>query len=156
HVPARRAPHHRRRAGAARRAARPRQARRVVFIAGAASFCSHETSWEWRTWMDAKRPPPEWAQARERFLELVAELRPELHRYCARLTGSIVDGEDVVQDTLAKAYYAVSMASEIPPLRPLLFRIAHNTALDVLRRYEHRHVETMAEVPDIAPQVDRV
>ncbi|HZS39138.1 MAG TPA: sigma-70 family RNA polymerase sigma factor [Polyangia bacterium] len=106
--------------------------------------------------MDAKRPPPEWAQARERFLELVAELRPELHRYCARLTGSIVDGEDVVQDTLAKAYYAVSMASEIPPLRPLLFRIAHNTALDVLRRYEHRHVETMAEVPDIAPQVDRV
>jgi DNA-directed RNA polymerase specialized sigma24 family protein len=48
-------------------------------------------------------PPPELAHARTRFLELVAELRPELHRYCARLTGSIIDGEDVVQDTLAKA-----------------------------------------------------
>ncbi|HEY2900475.1 MAG TPA: sigma factor [Polyangia bacterium] len=45
----------------------------------------------------------------------MAELRPELHRYCARLTGSIVDGEDVVQETLAKAYYAISMAAEMPP-----------------------------------------
>jgi len=38
------------------------------------------------------KPPPELAPAREKFLELVAELRPELHRYCSRLTGSIVDG----------------------------------------------------------------
>src|SRR5256885_3231327 len=91
-------------------------------------------------------PPPEMAQARAKFLELVAELRPELHRYCARLTGSIIDGEDVVQDTLAKAYYAISMATELPPLRPLLFRIAHNTALDLLRRYERRHVDLVADI----------
>ncbi|HTA21726.1 MAG TPA: sigma-70 family RNA polymerase sigma factor [Polyangia bacterium] len=93
-------------------------------------------------------PPPELGQARARFMDLVAEIRPELHRYCARLTGSIVDGEDVVQDTLAKAYYAISMVAEMPPLRPFLFRIAHNTALDVLRRYERRHVELVAEVPE--------
>jgi RNA polymerase sigma factor (sigma-70 family) len=99
--------------------------------------------------------PPELGQARARFLELVAELRPELHRYCARLTGSIVDGEDVVQDTLAKAYYAISMATEMPPLRPLLFRIAHNTAMDVLRRYERRHVDLVAELPDAAAVDDR-
>jgi RNA polymerase sigma-70 factor (ECF subfamily) len=96
------------------------------------------------------KPPPELGQAREKFLELVAELRPELHRYCSRLTGSIIDGEDIVQDTLAKAYYAISMASELPPLRPFLFRIAHNTALDVLRRYERRHVETSADVNEAA------
>jgi RNA polymerase sigma factor (sigma-70 family) len=94
------------------------------------------------------RPPPELAPARARFLELVAELRPELHRYCARLTGSIVDGEDVVQDTLAKAFFAISQAEEMPPLRPFLFRIAHNTAMDVLRRYERRHVDVVAEVPE--------
>ena len=41
-------------------------------------------------------------EARDRFMELVDELRPELHRYCARMTGSVFDGEDVVQDTLAK------------------------------------------------------
>jgi DNA-directed RNA polymerase specialized sigma24 family protein len=33
-------------------------------------------------------------------------LRPELHRYCARLMGSVIDGEDVVQDTLARAFVA--------------------------------------------------
>ena len=36
----------------------------------------------------------------ERHAELVAlagELRPELHRYCTRLVGSVIDGEDVVQ-----------------------------------------------------------
>ena len=93
-------------------------------------------------------PPPELARARARFLELVAEIRPELHRYCARLTGSVVDGEDVVQDTLAKAYDAISMADEMPPLRPLLFRIAHNTAMDLLRRYERRHVELVGDWSD--------
>ena len=97
---------------------------------------------------DGHGPPPELGQARARFLELVAEIRPELHRYCARLTGSIIEGEDVVQDTLAKAYYAISMAAEMPPLRPFLFRIAHNTALDVLRRDERRHVELVAELPE--------
>ena len=45
---------------------------------------------------------------RERFLALVAEVRPELHRYCARMTGSVSDGEDIVQETLARAYYALS------------------------------------------------
>lgn len=101
--------------------------------------------------MSGGSPPPELAQARARFLDLVAEIRPELHRYCARLTGSVVDGEDVVQDTLAKAYYAVSMAAEMPPLRPLLFRIAHNTAMDLLRRYERRHVDLVGDWPEDAP-----
>lgn len=106
--------------------------------------------------MDSKDLPAELARARESFLELVAGLRPELHRYCSRLTGSVIDGEDVVQDTLAKAYYSLSAARELPPLRPLLFRIAHNTALDALRRYEHRHVVPVAEPPEDAQGLERV
>jgi RNA polymerase sigma-70 factor (ECF subfamily) len=97
-----------------------------------------------------EKPPPELGPAREKFLELVAELRPELHRYCSRLTGSIIEGEDVVQDTLAKAYYAISMATELPPLRPFLFRIAHNTALDLLRRYERKNVEKPGDIEETA------
>ena len=31
------------------------------------------------------------------FERLLAELRPRLHRYCARMTGSVIDGEDVLQ-----------------------------------------------------------
>ncbi len=93
-------------------------------------------------------PPRELGEARARFLELVAEIRPELHRYCARLTGSVIEGEDVVQETLAKAYYAISMAPEMPPLRPFLFRIAHNAALDLLRRHDRKQVDLYAEVPE--------
>jgi RNA polymerase sigma-70 factor (ECF subfamily) len=94
--------------------------------------------------------PAELGAARERLLALVGDLRPELHRYCARLVGSAIDGEDVVQETLAKALYALSLSPEIPPLRPWLFRIAHNTAIDFLRRYDRRFVEPMAEVPEPA------
>ncbi|MBL0214333.1 MAG: RNA polymerase sigma factor [Myxococcales bacterium] len=95
------------------------------------------------------------AQAREQFLALVADLRPELHRYCARLMGSIIDGEDVVQDALAKAFYAMSMQSDLPPLRPWLFRIAHNAAIDRLRSHGHKLTETRAELDDVMPVDDR-
>src|SRR4051794_1455838 len=100
--------------------------------------------------------PPELGQARERFLGLVREIRPELHRYCARLVGSAVDGEDIVQETLAKAFYHMSMATELPPLRPWLFRIAHNTAIDSLRRYEQKHVEPRMDFEDTAVLDDSV
>src|SRR5262249_3102906 len=83
-------------------------------------------------------------EARQRFMDLVAEVRPELHRYCARMTGSVFDGEDVVQETLAKAYYALAEMEAPPPLRPWLFRIAHNTPLHFLRPYDH---PTLAPVP---------
>ena len=83
-------------------------------------------------------------------MELVGEVRPELHRYCARMTGSVFDGEDVVQDTLAKAYYALGQMREPPNLRPWLFHIAHNTAVDFLRRHERRYVEPVSAVPDRA------
>jgi RNA polymerase sigma-70 factor (ECF subfamily) len=93
--------------------------------------------------------PPELTAARDRFLELVADLRPDLHRYCSRIVGSAIDGEDVVQETLAKAYYAIGLSPEVPPLRPWLLRIAHNTAIDFLRRYDRRFVEPVANVDDL-------
>ena len=64
------------------------------------------------------------------------------------MTGSVFDGEDVVQDSLAKAYYALGQMTEPPPLRPWLFRIAHNSALDLLKRYERRNVDVVAQVPE--------
>ena len=93
---------------------------------------------------------PAMAEARDQFMDLVDELRPELHRYCARMTGSIFDGEDVVQDTLAKAYYALGQMREPPNLKPWLFRIAHNTAIDFLRRYERNDADVVPEVPERA------
>ena len=71
---------------------------------------------------------------RDQFEHLVGELRPKLHRYCARMTGSAVDGEDIVQDALIKALAALPSVGVIDNPEGWLFRIAHNTALDFLRR----------------------
>ncbi len=91
-------------------------------------------------------------EGRKRFLDAVGGIRAELHRYCARMTGSVADAEDIVQETLARAYYALSEMAAVPPLRPWLFRIAHHRALDHLRRYERRYGrsldESESEVPD--------
>jgi RNA polymerase sigma-70 factor, ECF subfamily len=68
------------------------------------------------------------------FEQLLGEMRPKLHRYCARMAGSVFDGEDIVQDALMKAFAAHSSAGVLDNPRAWLFRIAHNAALDFLRR----------------------
>lgn len=97
-------------------------------------------------------PPSSSPTARQaRLLALVDELRPELHRYCARLMGSVIDGEDVVQDTFIRAYVAVDQLKDDPPLRAWLLRIAHNRALDLLRSRAIRAaepIETAHEIVD--------
>lgn len=67
------------------------------------------------------------------FLETITHLRPKLHRYCARMTGSVLDGEDVVQDALFQAYRKLETFADDRPLEPWLFRIAHNKCIDYLR-----------------------
>jgi hypothetical protein len=65
----------------------------------------------------ARLHPLEAGGGRRQFLALVDDVRPNLHRYCARMTGSITDGEDVVEDTLARAYYELFELKELPALR---------------------------------------
>jgi RNA polymerase sigma-70 factor (ECF subfamily) len=72
--------------------------------------------------------------AHERFGIAVAPHRPALHRYCARMTGSVFDGEDVVQDVLAHAFQRLALEADEVALRPLLFTIAHHRCVDLLRR----------------------
>src|SRR5262249_27913788 len=89
------------------------------------------------------------------FLETISRLRPQLHRYCARMTGSITDGEDIVQDALFRAYRSLDTYDGSRPLAPWLFRIAHNQCIDFLR---HRGVrleaETAAAEPDVVAPPD--
>lgn len=94
--------------------------------------------------------PNAFAEAREQFLAMVADVRPELHRYCARLTGSVIEGEDIVQDTLARAFYALSLSPDVPPLRPWLFRIAHNAAVDFLKSHGRKYTDVYSDLDDIA------
>jgi len=91
-------------------------------------------------------PTPRQAQ----FLALAEKLRPELHRYCARLMGSVIDGEDVVQDTFARAFVALDELEEGAPMRAWLFRIAHNRALDLLRSRAIRAAEPIEAAEELA------
>ena len=80
------------------------------------------------------------------FIESIADLRPGMHRYCARMTGSALDGEDVMQETIFEAYLKLGSFDASRPLGPWLFRIAHNRCIDFLRRRQaQREAEAAVE-----------
>ena len=89
------------------------------------------------------------SEPRAAFDRLLHELRPKLHRYCARMTGSVVDGEDVVQEALVKAIEALPAAGSIAYPEGWLFRIAHNAALDFLRRRARHEALRSDQDPDM-------
>jgi RNA polymerase sigma-70 factor (ECF subfamily) len=73
------------------------------------------------------------------------------------MVGSAIDGEDVLQDALIKGMEAFRVAGAIANPEAWLFRIAHNTALDYLRRRKRQQALHSAEEVDmIADQLDVV
>jgi len=95
-------------------------------------------------------------QAKEEFELLISAIRPKLHRYCSRMTGSAIDAEDVVQDSLAKAYYMLS-TTKVDNLEPWLFRIVHNKAIDALRAAKSSPIVFVDEIidePTESPRID--
>ena len=97
------------------------------------------------------------------FLETISHLRPRLHRYCARMTGSLTDGEDVVQDALFQAYRKLDTFDDSRPLAPWLLRIAHNRCIDFLRsrgvreeaEFEGAGPLSVAETTPVGPALGR-
>ncbi len=89
-------------------------------------------------------------QSWRRFLESYEPLRPVLYRYCRYLSRSPWDAEDLVQDTLARAFATLGGLHE-PPDEPRawLFRVASNLWIDQVRRRAVRSGE-----PTVAPAVD--
>jgi RNA polymerase sigma-70 factor (ECF subfamily) len=88
---------------------------------------------------------------------LCAAMRPKLHRYCARMVGSVIDGEDVLQDAMIKAMEAFASGGPIGNPEGWLYRIAHNTALDFLRRRNRQDAMRSGEEVDmIADPADSV
>ncbi|MEI9403342.1 RNA polymerase sigma factor [Mesorhizobium argentiipisi] len=66
--------------------------------------------------------------------DMLVDLRPKLHRYAARMAGSSIEGEDIVQETVVKALAAHDGGARVERLEQWLFRIVHNAAQDHLRR----------------------
>jgi RNA polymerase sigma-70 factor (ECF subfamily) len=91
----------------------------------------------------------------EAFDESLTALRPRLHRYCARMTGSAIDGEDVVQDALLKATASLHRSERIGNIESWLFRIAHNAAIDFLRKRSRAEAARSDEDPDMLGDLER-
>src|SRR5258705_10001902 len=88
---------------------------------------------------------------------LLTAMRPKLHRYCARMVGSVIDGEDVLQDALIKGVESLASVGPVRNPEGWLFRIAHNTALDFLRRRNRQQaLRSGEEVDMIADPADTV
>jgi RNA polymerase sigma-70 factor (ECF subfamily) len=99
---------------------------------------------------------PDAAVAAAGLDRLLVDMRPRLHRYCARMVGSVIDGEDVVQDALIKAVESFA-AGPIGKPEGWRFRIAQNTALDFLRRRHRQEALRSGEDIDmIADPIDTV
>jgi RNA polymerase sigma-70 factor, ECF subfamily len=100
------------------------------------------------------KPAPD-ASAAPNIDALLVAMRPRLHRYCARMVGSVIDGEDVLQDALIKAVESFGSAGPLHNPEGWLFRIAHNTALDFLRRHRRQQaIQAAEEVEMIADPAD--
>ncbi|MCQ1995412.1 RNA polymerase sigma factor [Arthrobacter sp. zg-Y1171] len=100
----------------------------------------------------ATKPEPiyvqagELRQARRNFLVALEPVRPAVYGYCRRLTGTVWDAEDLLQETLVKALSDASQRHEpISNVQAWLIRIATNTWLDTLRRSGRVTVQDFSE-----------
>ena len=96
------------------------------------------------------------------FMALYERYHQPLYRYCRSIVRNDADAQDALQSAFASAFAALRKGSRDAPVRPWLFRIAHNEAVSLLRR-RSRTVElseaaeqTAQSVPDRAGQRERM
>jgi len=83
------------------------------------------------------------------FGSLVAPHRRELLAHCYRMAGSLHDAEDLLQDTLLKAWTALPGFEGRASLRTWLYRVATSVCLDAADRLARRTLPPEAG-PDVA------
>ncbi len=83
------------------------------------------------------------------FDTLVRPYRPELLVHCYRMLGSVHDAEDLVQETLVRAWEKRATFTSPGSYRAWLYRIATNLCLNALTRSPKRSLP-----PDTHPVID--
>ena len=81
------------------------------------------------------------------FRALVEPHRRSLHAHCYRMLGSLQDAEDVLQETLLRAWRGLAGFQEDRSFRPWLYRIATNASLDLIARRPKRVVRLDGSSP---------
>jgi RNA polymerase sigma-70 factor (ECF subfamily) len=100
-------------------------------------------------------PAPAAAEAGTKAERLYAEHAGVLLRYVSRLTGDVHRAEDIVQETLLRAWLRAGTLRDDPvAVRSWLFRVAHNVAIDELRYRRARPVDVVPEIPDCGQVAD--
>jgi RNA polymerase sigma-70 factor (ECF subfamily) len=85
------------------------------------------------------------------FLAAVEPLRAALRVHCYRMLGSSHDGDDVVQETMLRAWLGRESLRDPAMLRPWLYRIATNVCLDELKKRPRRVLSQDAYPPAADP-----
>ena len=80
---------------------------------------------------------------KQAFAPLYERYYQQLYRYCRSIVHDDLDAQDALQSTFASAFAALRKRQRDAPLRPWLFRIAHNEAISVIRR--RRPAEDLSE-----------
>jgi RNA polymerase sigma factor (sigma-70 family) len=79
------------------------------------------------------------------FTALYERYHQSLYRYCRSIVRHEADAQDVLQSTFTAALSALRRDQRTAPLRPWLYRIAHNEAITLLRRRVRESGEQLAE-----------
>jgi RNA polymerase sigma-70 factor (ECF subfamily) len=75
---------------------------------------------------------------------------PRLRRYARALAGSRDDADDLVQDTLERAWAKSALWRGVSDMRAWLFGIMHNLHVDGIRRARPEIVATDEDLPELA------
>ena len=81
------------------------------------------------------------------FSTLYERYRDALSRYCRSIVRDSEDAGDALQNTMISVLRALQGRGPSGPVRPWLYRIAHNESVSILRR-RHPHEELSDETPD--------
>jgi len=85
------------------------------------------------------------------YLDALSPLRPELHRYCVRLTGSLWDGEDLAQDALIKVFSMLGKVdADLKQPRGYLLRTATTLWIDRCRRADRERAWRAGQANQVA------
>jgi RNA polymerase sigma factor (sigma-70 family) len=96
------------------------------------------------------------------FATLYTRYHQRLYRYCRSMLGNDNDAQDALQSTFAGAFAALAQGRRDAPVRPWLYRIAHNESISIMRRrrpgveMDEDHMPPAASAAEVAEERGRL